>query len=597
MRFLILAALALAPSAFANIGDNAPSLPPTFKTAHPRLGAPDSTYLATIWTNRAGSAVRIFNAANAWNSANPGGGSTLASNGRYLLLAYLAANQAGDSSATTYLTKIRALANLNGGWAQLYTNAADGVTTGTPGASCTTGAPCSLTSASTDFTTACAGSCAGKIIAIGGMNYPVASITGTTQAIITSGSQPMLNIGSGVHWSALSTWPGILLVAWPTALAYDWLYNVTDAASGSPALDATTKATFLASLKGYQFQYQTFQCLGALGSLTCQNALDPGPFSDTSYTRIQMNAMVMALAEYEPGDAQSLADLRYSLDMWWNIFIPGWKLVWGGEDCAAENDAGTRTSNNPYQPGCGGGWHDGWTDYVNPPGNNGQTQIYLPSLLAIANAYGQMNAVTCSFPDGSTQSLPAFFCTNSWIKNYAYFMMYKTRPDWQEQQNGSVARGTMSGEYTQVGATGPALFGSLEGLGEIYNDPTLRSWARALNRGWCSSGTVICVPDGNEPSAWPYYAPDNSSHGVVSGINPRVNLGLVATVSGMGKDLRANRLDRRRLELHVRIFRQLLVASGDGHRQLRLFQPRRRVAGLFGMLVSGGVRCGLRAEL
>ena len=526
----------LAVSCFANIGDNAPSLPPTFKMAHPRLGAPDSAFLTTLWTNRAGSAARIFNAANAWNSANVllPSASLQVPYGRYLLLAYLAANQAGDSSATTYLTQIRALANLNGGWGTLYANGTDGITTGTPGISCSGSNPCTLTSASTNFLTACAGgSCVGKYISIGGINLPIASVTGTAQANFTGGSQPMLTIGTGVHWSAVSTWPGMLGIVWVTWLTYDWLYNVIDAASGQPALDANAKATFLASMKGYQYQYQSFQCLGPAGPPTCNNTLDPGPFSDTSYTRIQMNAMVGAIAEYEPGDAQSLADLRYALDMWWNILIPGWKLVWGGDYCSAENDAGTRTSNNVYQPGCGGGWHDGWTDYVNPPGANGQTQIFLPSLLAFANAYGQMNPVTCTFPDGSAQTLPSFFCTHSWIKNYAYFMMYKTRPDWQEEQNGSVARGTLSGESTMIGSSGIAPFGSLDGLGEIFNDATLRSWARALNRGWCSG--VPCVPDGNEPSAWPYYPPDNSSHSVVAGANPRVNLGRSRLFQGWGK--------------------------------------------------------------
>src|SRR5690349_12928039 len=113
----ILTGLAISLCAWGAIGDNAPSIPAGYVSAHPRLGGPTNTYLQSVWDNRAGGAKYIFDNATAWNPSNPyGGGATLAtSNCRYLLIAYLA-SRAGGSPDSTYLTKIKSLANLQTDW-------------------------------------------------------------------------------------------------------------------------------------------------------------------------------------------------------------------------------------------------------------------------------------------------------------------------------------------------------------------------------------------------------------------------------------------------------------------------------------------------
>ncbi len=94
--------------------------------------------------------------------------------------------------------------------------------------------------------------------------------------------------------------------------------------------------------------------------------------------------------------------------------------------------------------------------------------------------------------------------------------MYMTRPDYIMESIGDASR-----EY--LIAESPAL-ASLNGLAEIYKDPVLRGWARLVNAGNPSA------PVGFEPSAWPFYTPDNSSNPV----STRSSLPTVRNFTGWG---------------------------------------------------------------
>src|SRR5690349_10473543 len=80
------------------VGDNAPPVPSTFKSAHPRLPNPDSGYLSSLAANS--TVLSSYNAtADAWDSTNPQGSWQL----RRLVIAYLANKIANPAKAATYL--------------------------------------------------------------------------------------------------------------------------------------------------------------------------------------------------------------------------------------------------------------------------------------------------------------------------------------------------------------------------------------------------------------------------------------------------------------------------------------------------------------
>lgn len=502
-RILLLAVFFLLPKAsLGTIGDNAPSLPSTFLYSHPRLPAPTTGYLATIWNN--GTMVtRIKSDADQWASSNTVSDSTDYAKFRHLLIAEMACKQFSDSCQAGYLAKIKNLSALNGGWGILYSSGTDGTAAGTH---CTGTTDCTLTSLSTNFNTACLGnSCLNKFIAIQGFEWTITAITGVSSNTVSlSASQTPFN-ASNLNWSVVSLNQGYLMQSW-LCLVYDWIYS---------DLDVTNQALFRQILEGYMQQFENNY-----------SASNPSPLSDQFYTRMQSNDLPVALAAFEVTDSTSFAHLRYALDVWVNISIPAWKEVIGGGYCVTpENDAGTANSGNANVPSCAGGWHEGWGDYVDSPGGPGLTIFFIPSLLSYANAMGRMNLVN---------GIPEFFNTEGWIKNFGYFTIYKLRPDYQEEQNGSVARGTFTGEYggTPPGATGSYSVGSLDGLASIYNDPTLRGWSRMVNH--TAAGANIIVPDGNEPSAWPFYTPDSSSFTATTP-NPRANLSLTRNFPGWQK--------------------------------------------------------------
>ncbi len=380
---IFLLSFALLSPAYAAIGDNAPSVPPTYVTSHPRLPYPDSTFLTNICNNGTATSPndgchmvsRYRTAADGWNSSAPGSRINM----RYLLIAYLASKQSGTANAT-YLAKIQAFTyssgacNLNGGW--------------------------------------------------------------------------NLTTGNG-YWD-----PALAL-----ALSYDWIYSDL----GSNA-QSCTRGFLYTMMSGFEANYT-----GA------------SPYNDQFYLTgyKQMLHLIAALAIYPDDTANSLPHLRWSMDVFLNTMLPVWKQVIGANGyCGSSTDS----SND-----CGGGWHEPWNDYQGK--TEALTQWYLPMMMSWATASGR--------------GISNFFTIDQpWMKNFAYWLMYETRPDFVIEPIGDESRPYLNPEYT--GSIGADL-GYLDGLAAIYNDPTLRGWSRLMN--WHGA-----APDGYEPSAWPYYAPDSSAN-------------------------------------------------------------------------------------
>ncbi len=156
-----------------------------------------------------------------------------------------------------------------------------------------------------------------------------------------------------------------------------------------------------------------------------------------------------------------------------------------GKPCVAST-GDSDTSN-------GGAWHEAWGDYVSR--TEGLTNWYVTEPLAWASASG----ITAS----------TYFVTqNPWMKNWAYWTMYSVRPDYNLEPIEPMGWPYFSGEhYSSNGdpiASGADL-GVIAGLGEIYNDPTIRGWSRRIN--WYGN-----TPSGYVPSAWPFYTPDVSGN-------------------------------------------------------------------------------------
>ena len=173
-QFLFLSAvlITLTTSAWGALGDNAPPVPATFKTAHPRLPYPDTGFLSSLAGNAA--ALADYNStADQWDSTNPRSGWHL----RRLVVAYLANKTVNPTKAATYLAKIKALADLGGTWGPLLYAVNDGVGNGTY----------TLKSASGNFLTGCNGaSCAGNVLSIDGRTYFINSVPDANTVVVNS---------------------------------------------------------------------------------------------------------------------------------------------------------------------------------------------------------------------------------------------------------------------------------------------------------------------------------------------------------------------------------------------------------------------------
>lgn len=443
ISLVALIALAVAAPSWAAIGDNAPPIPLTYKTSHPRLPFPDSGFLTSLAGNATAMA-RYNAAADAWNSTDPGNATEL----RQLLIAYWANKTANPTKAAGYLTKIKALANLGGTWGKLLYSVNDGAGTGTY----------TVTSASANFLTGCGGrTCRDQYITINTRTYVINNVPNANTVVLSQSNPPVT--GTNLKIRIL----GSLNAANSNiALVYDWMYN---------DLDAATRQEFMNQLEVLCTLWrEDYEGLGA------------SPYNDMFYLHAGAFGLIGALAIY-PDHPKGVTHLRYASDVWFNILMPVWRQVFGPE---------------------GGGWHESWPDYINPPSGGGLTTFLVPSLLSWQAATGD-----------------PIFARETWLKNFAYSTMYATRPDFVLSAFGDMSRPYLTSEYDLVSGAG---IGSLNGLAEIYNDPVLRGWARLVNRESPDG------PDGFEPSAWPFYTPDKKTNAVAS----RSALPPVRNFSGLG---------------------------------------------------------------
>ena len=433
-------AIALAAPAWAALGDNAPPIPATYKTSHPRLPVPDSTYLTSL-ANNATVLASYNTTADQWDSTNPSPSWQL----RRLLIAYMANKIANPAKAATYLTKIKALADLGGSWGKLEYSVNDGAGNGTY----------TVTSSSANFLTGCGGSsCAGNFLSIQGRTYTISSVP-NANTLVLSQSNPAPT-GSNLKFRILSSLndAGINI-----AIIYDWLYN---------DLDAATRTEFMNELDVLCTEWEE----NYIG-------LNASPYNDVFYNRLGTFGLLGALAIY-PDHPNSTKHMNFMTDVWFNVLLPVWKQVFGPE---------------------GGGWHENWSDYVRAASGNGLDTYLVPSLLSWQVATGD-----------------PILTRESWVKNFAYFTMYMTRPDYLMESTGDASRAYIVSES-------PSLC-SLSGLAEIYNDPVIRGWARFIN-----SSQPSAALDGFEPSTWPFYKPDNKSNPV----SDRSALPAVRNFTGWGE--------------------------------------------------------------
>jgi hypothetical protein len=405
------------------IGDNPIAVPATFKTAHPRLPSPGSTYLTNLANNP--TSLAAYNAtADSWSSTSPQGSWQL----RRLVIAYLANQIANPTKAATYLAKITALADLGGSWGPLLYKVNDGVGTGTY----------TLTSASANFLTGCSGgSCLGNILSIEARAYNIVGVP-DAHTVILGNSNPVLT-GTNLKIRIFSYLNEADL---NIALIYDWLYS---------DLDTATRTEFMNELDVLCTEWEENYV-----------GLQASPYNDQFYIELGTFGMLGALTIYQD-DPNGQKHMNFMTDVWFNTLLPVWKQILGPE---------------------GGGWHESYQDYVIGANGNGLNTFILPSLLSWQTATGD-----------------PILTRESWVKNFAYFTMYLTRPDFILENIGDSSRDTLVPES-------PALC-SLSGLGEVYNDPVLRGWARVVN-----STQPMAALDGFEPSTWPFYTPDNKTNPV-----------------------------------------------------------------------------------
>jgi hypothetical protein len=476
----LLFVLLLVPCLSAAIGDNAPAVPSTWVLGHPRLGAPTNAQLLAIY-NGGSLPARFVAAANVFdNCVTPAYCFSAAAmpTFRYLMLAVRAyevghAGGCNVAPCTAWMAKLQAMQDMGAVWGTVQFKD-DGATGDGAG-------HVTLTTGGLSFLTGCGGgSCANYALVYLGLRYTISAtgLTATTATITKTfagdGPIPFPN-GSGLKVRVLSntslnTGPAILF-----SVLYDWFYQDWTPQQRSDM--ATALANWCLQMENqftnaqeYAYNDQ-FYCNGAASWEGCLAEFLP------------------AMAIYPDLGSTGLAHLRWTMDLLLNITLPVWKQV-------------------QYE----GGWHDDWTDYEVGSGNFGKHAWVVPAFLAWANASGRG---------------PAFFTADyPWLKNWAYWTMYLTKPDFLMEKAGSTITPILIPE-TSYQSGGYAGYDSMEGLGEIYNDPTIRGWARLIE------GNPS--PDGFEPSAFPWFTPDNASNTVTNpGGDPRVNLPLCRVFNGVG---------------------------------------------------------------
>src|SRR5579864_1212819 len=451
-RLLPLLLLVHGNPALAALGDNAPPIPASYVTAHPRLGAPTNSWLLSLWNggslparyaNAAGTASTGFDQACIRQNCS---GTSF----RYLLLSYMASKAAGVPNSV-WKSKLMAMASLGGTWGPVMLS--DDTATADSSA-CTTN--CTITDTAVNFLTGCGGgSCNGNYLTVLGLRYVIQSVPDSSHVVIhkfsTGLPYPFPN-GTGVKIRILGNLYDTGETTYYHAMLYDWLYS---------DLTAQQQSDMQTSLANLCLQFENDYVASRYS-----------PYNDLLYSGQngwsgKLGMFAAAIAIYPDMGATGLQHVRWATDVLLNVILPAWKHVMST-----------------------GGWHESWNDYIESNANVTLKAYIVGALLPWANASGNMPGL--------------FTVDNPWLKNFAYLTMYVSKPDFTMEKLGAVSNANFSGEY-QLCSIGASM-GALNGLAEIYNDPVLRGWARLVNEE-CSGG-----PDGMEPSAWPYYTPDNNSN-------------------------------------------------------------------------------------
>jgi hypothetical protein len=458
----------------------AAQIPPAYNTGHPRLPYPDNAWLLALAANS--TAMGYYDtSASTWDAVNPASSKQF----RRLLIAYLANKAAGNTAtAAADLVKIKDMANNGGQWGQLYFQASDAVGNGTT----------TVTSASAHFTTDCGGSCAGKYVAVDGVPYTVNTVNSNTSIVINQNaiSGYPLPSGSSLHIAVTNGYSPHreeMLIA----IAYDWIYA---------DLDATTRSRFQKQIEARLLFWENVYVNS-----------NQSPYQDPLWVALDTPGIIAALTIYPDFDTNfpttgvcpatpcGTYHLNWFIDKWFNGILPVWKQIMSTD---------------------GGGWHEAWDGYVGNAGSSSTAMggWIVPSLLAWQVATGD-----------------AIFTREPWLKNFSYFSMYTTRPDYTMEHIGDVSAGFLREEYDIYSsfASVGVPWGSLNGLAEIYNDPVLRWWARLVNK------ENPAGPSGFEPSAWPFYSPDTTAKPTQDrSVLPKCRLfqgwGVLICRSGWGED-------------------------------------------------------------
>jgi hypothetical protein len=421
MRFLPVLVMLVAcnTTAYAALGDNAPAIPSTWVTSHPRLPFPTQAWLESLHDNLP---ARYANAAD--NYTNEVGQYHIQL--RYAMLAYHAAKVSGENMAiepyATWLTTITGAADKLGFVSRtvlLSDNAASGDGTGT------------LTTTTANLLTGCSGgSCAGNFVTANGRWYQILSVESSTSATLVTIGARWANVGypsGSVKIRIAADYPSRLdFVAYIQAMIYDWMYA---------DLTPTQRTDIANSLDGLcsMMEVDYTNELASSGGYSPYNDLFYGPGSNSYYG---LGLYPAAVAIYPDMGATGVAHLRKSADLLFNVVLPAWKHL----DGAAT---------------------EGWGEYW----NLGQKRWIVGATLPWANASGR----------GAD-----FFTTDHpYLKTSAYWWIYALQPDLRFIKLGDTI-GFPGPEHTLC--NGSADIGMFGALAELYNDPVLRRFNRQFNK-------------------------------------------------------------------------------------------------------------------
>jgi len=447
--------LLLCSPVFAALGDNAPSIPSAWVAAHPRMPYPTNAQLLAAW-NSGSLPAKWVAAANSLDG-NCVAAPCTEQNMRYALLGYAAAKAGGatltNSPYSTWKTNLLLLAGLGGLWGPVITRDATASANST---GCTTS--CNLTDASIDFTTACAGgSCAGYIIGWQGLQFVINAV----------------NVGANIHAVTLNEVQPGYPYPWPNGSSQAIvLYNVQGGIINSGRNPSSTQAAHAWLTDWFWNDMTPAQQAAAVRAsgnhcivdeqdwVDMQVSSPYSPYNDIFYLHsLSIGQMYAGVVVYPDLGLEGANHLRAVMDLQQNYLLPTWKQI-------------------------GGWWHEAWNDYF-ASAKLAHNAYFVAGLLPYAYASGRGKLFfTVDYP---------------WLKNFAYWPIYQSRPDLQEEWF-SDSNNEFNVPEEDVCTNGEA-WGMLPGMAAIYNDPVLRYWARKMDN-------VCPSTNPNEPTAFPYMDPD-----------------------------------------------------------------------------------------